>query len=79
MKGWNVNRAGSLLSVFFTDRPVENYDDALTCDTDLFARFFRHMLSRGIYLAPSQFEAVFVSTVHSDEDLEETVAAIRAF
>ncbi len=78
-KGWNVNRAGSLLSVFFTDRPVENYDDALTCDTDLFARFFRHMLSRGIYLAPSQFEAVFVSTVHSDEDLEETVAAIRAF
>ena len=78
-KGWNVNRAGSLLSVFFTDRPVGNYDDALTCDTDLFARYFRHMLARGIYLAPSQFEAVFVSTVHSDEDLEETVAAIRAF
>ena len=78
-KGWNVNRAGSLLSVFFTDRPVENYDDALTCDTDLFARYFRHMLGRGIYLAPSQFEAIFVSAVHTADDLEQTVDAIRAF
>ncbi|NLD29743.1 MAG: aminotransferase class III-fold pyridoxal phosphate-dependent enzyme, partial [Clostridiales bacterium] len=78
-KGWNVNRAGSLLSVFFTDRPVENYDDALTCDTDLFARYFHHMLGRGIYLAPSQFEAIFVSAVHTADDLEQTVDAIRAF
>ncbi len=74
-----VNRAGSLLSVFFTDRPVENYDDALTCDTERFARYFRHMLKAGIYLAPSQFEAVFVSAVHSEEDLRKTADAIRSF
>lgn len=74
-----VNRAGSLLSVFFTDRPVENYEDAQTCDTDRFARYFRHMLKEGIYLAPSQFEAIFISAVHSDEDLQKTADAIRSF
>lgn len=74
-----VNRAGSLLSVFFTDRPVENYEDAQTCDTDRFARYFRHMLKEGIYLAPSQFEAIFVSAVHSDEELQKTADAIRSF
>ena len=78
-KGMNVNRAGSLLSVFFTDRPVENYEDALTCDTDRFARYFRHMLGQGIYLAPSQFEAVFVSDAHTEEDLQQTIAALRSF
>lgn len=74
-----VNRAGSLLSVFFTDRQVHNYEDALTCDTDRFARYFRHMLQKGIYLAPSQFEAVFVSAVHTEEDLQKTADAIRTF
>lgn len=78
-KGMNVNRAGSLLSVFFTDRPVENYDDALTCDTDRFACYFRHMLGQGIYLAPSQFEAVFVSDAHTEKDLQQTIAALRSF
>lgn len=78
-KGLNVNRAGSLLSAFFTDRPVKNYEDALTCDTELFARWFRHMLSQGIYLAPSQFEAIFVSDAHTEEDLAETVRALEAF
>ncbi len=78
-KGLNVNRAGSLLSVFFTDRPVENYEDALTCDTDRFAKYFRHMLSQGIYLAPSQFEAVFVSDAHTEEDLQKTIDALNTF
>ncbi len=78
-RGLIVNRAGSLLSAFFTDRPVENYDDALTCDTDRFARYFRHMLDCGVYLAPSQFEAVFVSAAHTDEDLQKTAEAIRSF
>lgn len=78
-KGWNVNRAGSLLSVFFTDRPVENYEDALTCDTDRFALYFNHMLDRGVYLAPSQFEAIFVSDAHTEEDLQKTIEAIRSF
>lgn len=74
-----VNRAGSLLSAFFTDRPVENYEDALTCDTDAFARYFRHMLEHGIYLAPSQFEAIFLSAVHTDEDIQKTVDTLLAF
>ncbi|MBO4382697.1 MAG: aminotransferase class III-fold pyridoxal phosphate-dependent enzyme, partial [Clostridia bacterium] len=78
-QGRTVNRAGSLLSAFFTDRPVENYDDALTCDTDRFASYFRHMLDGGVYLAPSQFEAVFVSAAHTDEDLRKTAEAIRSF
>ena len=78
-KGWNVNRAGSLLSVFFTDRPVLSYEDALTCDTDRFARYFNHMLDHHIYLAPSQFEAIFVSDAHTDGDLQKTVEAIASF
>lgn len=78
-KGLNVNRAGSLLSAFFTDRPVKNYEDALTCDTEQFARWFRHMLGHGVYLAPSQFEAIFVSDAHTEEDLAETVRALEAF
>ena len=78
-KGLNVNRAGSLLSAFFTDRPVKNYEDALTCDTEQFARWFRHMLGHGIYLAPSQFEAIFVSDAHTKEDLAETVRAMKTF
>ena len=73
-----VNRAGSLLSVFFTDRPVRNYEDALTCDTVRFADYFGQMLDAGIYLAPSQFEAVFVSAAHTEEDLKKTTDAIRA-
>ena len=58
---------------------LHNYEDALTCDTDRFARYFRHMLQKGIYLAPSQFEAVFVSAVHTEKDLQKTADAIRTF
>jgi glutamate-1-semialdehyde 2,1-aminomutase len=72
-----VNRVGSMITGFFTDQPVRNYEDAKTSDTARFGRFFREMLDRGVYLAPSQFEAAFISTAHSEEDIERTVAAAR--
>ena len=76
--GRNVNRAGSLLSAFFTEQPVTDYRSAQTADTKAFAAYFARMLEEGIYVAPSQFEAMFVSAAHSDEDIEKTVHAITA-
>ena len=74
------HRVGSMMSCFFTDQEVKDYTSARTCDTKRFARFHREMLSRGIYLAPSQFEATFVSLAHSQEDMERTIeAACEAF
>jgi len=74
------NRVGSMLCTFFTTEKVRDYNSACTSDTGKFAVFFRTMLDRGIYLAPSQFEAAFVSTAHSDEDIQKTVdAAYEAF
>ncbi len=75
-KGLQVNRAGSLLSAFFTDRPVRDYASALTCDTKKYAKYFSGMLEAGIYVAPSQFEAMFVSAAHTQEDIQRTVEAI---
>ncbi len=69
---------GSMAGFFFTDQAVYNFDDAKTCDLDRFARFYRGMLARGIYLAPSQFEACFISAAHTDTDIEETLAAAKA-
>jgi glutamate-1-semialdehyde 2,1-aminomutase len=74
---WTVNRVGSMITAFFTDRPVRSYDDARTSDTARFGAFFRAMLDRGVYLPPSQFEAAFLSTAHSAEDIERTVEAAR--
>ncbi|RMG63005.1 MAG: aminotransferase class III-fold pyridoxal phosphate-dependent enzyme, partial [Calditrichaeota bacterium] len=70
-----LTRVGSMGCLFFTDRPVKNYTDALRCDTQAYGRFFHGMLAEGIYLAPSQFEAFFLSAAHSREDVEHTVAA----
>jgi glutamate-1-semialdehyde 2,1-aminomutase len=70
-----VNRAGSLLTVFFGVREVHDAAAARQADTAAFARFFQAMLQRGIYLPPSQFEALFVSLAHRDEDLRKTVDA----
>lgn len=75
-KGLQVNRAGSLLSAFFTDRPVTDYASALTSDRKKFAEYFSGMLEAGIYVAPSQFEAMFVSAAHTDEDIRRTVEVI---
>ncbi len=72
-----VNRVGSLLTAFFTGRPVTDYASARTSDTARYARFFRGMLARGIYLAPSQFEAAFISLAHSEADIERTVGSAR--
>jgi len=70
-----INRAGSLFTLFFSDIDVINYETAGASDTGRYAFFFKGMLERGIYLAPSAFEAAFVSFAHSDEDLEKTLQA----
>ncbi len=68
-------RAGSMLTLFFTDQPVVDYDTARQADTRRYAAFFRGMLDEGVYLAPSQFEALFVSLAHTPDDIAQTVAA----
>ncbi len=78
-RGMWVNRVGSLLSVFFTDEPVRDYDSAASSNTDIYASYFNHMLENGIYVAPSQFESMFVSAAHSEEDVERTADCIRGF
>lgn len=66
---------GSMMGVFFTDRAVMNFNDAKTCNLELFSAYYRGMLEQGIYLAPSQFEAGFMSAAHSDEDIQATLKA----
>jgi glutamate-1-semialdehyde 2,1-aminomutase len=73
----SVNRVGSMMTWFFTPEPVNDYTSAKRCDTKQFARFFHAMLERGIYLPPSQFEAFFVSTAHTDADIERTICAAK--
>jgi glutamate-1-semialdehyde 2,1-aminomutase len=70
-------RVGTMWGLFFTDRPVTSWEDAKQADTDRFARFHAGMLDRGVYLAPSQFEAGFLSTAHGDEEIDATIAAAR--
>src|SRR5438067_9553357 len=72
-----VNAIGSLATIFFTPGPVKNYADAKRSDTKRYARFFREMLARGIFLAPSQFEAAFLSAAHTPADMDRTLAAAR--
>lgn len=67
----------AMFGLFFTSGPVHNYEDAKKSDTAKFGRFHRGMLERGIYLAPSQFEAGFTSLAHTDEDIDQTIAAAR--
>jgi glutamate-1-semialdehyde 2,1-aminomutase len=69
------NRVGSMFCSYFTNQPVWNLADAMTSDRDKFARFFRGMLNHGVYLAPSQFEAGFISLAHADEQIDKTIAA----
>jgi glutamate-1-semialdehyde 2,1-aminomutase len=70
-----VQRVGAMLTLFMADAPVRNFDDAQRCDTDRYGALFRHLLDAGIYVAPSQFEAMFVSLAHTDEDIDRTIAA----
>ncbi|MEP7367770.1 MAG: glutamate-1-semialdehyde 2,1-aminomutase, partial [Acidobacteriota bacterium] len=77
--GLTVNRVGAMFTLFFTDRPVTDYETAKTSDTQRFARYFHHMMDGGVYLAPSQFEAGFVSTAHSEADIKHTVDRAAEF
>lgn len=70
---YTVNRAGSLVCLFFTSGPVQNFDDATKSDIDKFNAYFKEMLDRGILIAPSQYEAMFLSYAHTDEDIEYTI------
>jgi glutamate-1-semialdehyde 2,1-aminomutase len=72
-----INRVGSIMSCFFTDKPVRNFADVQSTDIERFKKFFAAMLNQGIYLAPSAYEAMFVSIAHSSEDIEKTVEAAR--
>ncbi len=74
-----VNRVGSLMSAFFTKEPVTDYKSAMSSDTKEYAKYFSYMLEKGVYVAPSQFEAMFISDAHTDEDIQKTVNSILSF
>jgi glutamate-1-semialdehyde 2,1-aminomutase len=74
---WCINRVGSLMTLFFCAGPVSDYDSAIKADAKAYGRFFYAMLDQGIYLAPSQFEAAFLSAAHDDAVLAETAAAVK--
>jgi glutamate-1-semialdehyde 2,1-aminomutase len=76
-QGVTVNRVGSMITFFFTDRPVTDYESAKTSDTKRFARFFHALLERGIYWPPAQYEAAFISAAHSQEDIAHTVSVMK--
>jgi glutamate-1-semialdehyde 2,1-aminomutase len=71
------NRVGSMFTWFFAPGPVTDWTSAAKSDTEAFGRFFRAMLESGIYLPPSQFEAAFLSTAHTERDVQQTVTAAR--
>lgn len=72
-----VKALESLFTIFFTDKPMHNFEDVKQCDTKAFAKFYRDMLNQGVYLAPSQFEANFLSTAHTDDQLSLTLSALK--
>lgn len=77
-KNYQINRIGSMMTLFFTEENVNDYNSAVKSNTQLYAKYFHGMLKRGIYLPPAQFEAMFVSTAHSQEDLDKTIEASKA-
>ena len=74
-KKYAMNRVGSMMCMFFTEEPVDDFNSAIKSDTTLYGKYFHEMLKRGVYLAPAQFEALFVSTAHSKTDLDKTIKA----
>ena len=70
-----VKSVGGMLCLFFSDKDVKNFDDAKNCDLDMFAAYYKGMLEKGIFLAPSQFEAIFISAAHKNEDIDKTIKA----
>eukprot|EP00747_Dinoflagellata_sp_TGD_P145078 gnl/TRDRNA2_/TRDRNA2_176562_c0_seq1.p1 gnl/TRDRNA2_/TRDRNA2_176562_c0~~gnl/TRDRNA2_/TRDRNA2_176562_c0_seq1.p1 ORF type:complete len:146 (-),score=22.25 gnl/TRDRNA2_/TRDRNA2_176562_c0_seq1:38-475(-) len=76
--GFTTNQVGGMFGLFFTEQTrISRFSDVMACDKERFQRFFHAMLDRGIYLAPSAFEAGFVSIAHSDEDIDATIKAAR--
>jgi glutamate-1-semialdehyde 2,1-aminomutase len=74
-----VNRVSAMLTLFNTEREVRNFEDAQACDADRYAGLFRHLLANGIYIAPSQFEAMFVSLAHGDDEIDRTIEVVGEF
>ena len=75
-----VNRKGSMMTIFFTKlSKVESFDDVMTCDTGLYAKFFAHMIQGGLYLSPSQFESLFINVTHTEEHIEKFLELMRTF
>jgi glutamate-1-semialdehyde 2,1-aminomutase len=74
-----VQRVGPLLTLFMADDPVRDFEDAGRCDTDRYAALFRHLLEGDVYFPPSQFEALFPSTAHGEDEIERTVVALESF
>lgn len=76
---YTVNQIGSVLSVFFTKQPVTDFASAKTSDTAIYARYFNHMLQNGIYIAPAQFEAMFLSAAHTPDEIQKTLDVAASF
>ena len=74
-----VNRVGAMLTLFNTEGAVRNFEDAQACDADRYGALFRHLLAHGIYIAPSQFEALFLSLAHGDEEIDHTIEVVGDF
>jgi glutamate-1-semialdehyde 2,1-aminomutase len=74
-----VQRVGAMLTLFTGSDPIRNYDDARAVDTGRYAALFRHLLDQGVYLAPSQFEAMFLSLAHGDEEIDRTIEAVASY
>ena len=74
-RNYTMNRVGSMMCMFFTEEPVVDFKSAVKSDTKLYGKYFHEMLKQGIYLAPAQFEALFISTAHSGNDLDKTILA----
>ena len=71
-----INRAGSMMTLFFTENDkIENYNDAITCDLKKYAKYFKSMLDEGVYLPPSQFECMFISSVYSEKDIDKLISS----
>jgi glutamate-1-semialdehyde 2,1-aminomutase len=75
----HVQRVGAMATLFMSDGPVRDFEDAQACDTERYAGLFRHLLETGVYVAPSQFEALFVSLAHGEEEIERTIDAVAAY
>ena len=75
----HINRMGSMMSVFFTNEPVTNFETASATNINLFNKFFHYLLDHGIYLPPSAYESWFISNALSSEDIEKTLAAVESF